>query len=476
MSKKDISLNYFNLLITLLLIGQFLSSQSLDNKRINGYKPIWFELNQKFDFGDKYSGALGTYTAKHRPIAIYAPVVNKTFFVYGGTKSSNSRHLLCMIGEFDHESGSVSKPVVVCDKLGVNDPHDNPSLLIDKNGFIWVFVSGRGRKRFGHKYKSVSPYNINKFEKLTEEEMTYPQPLLVETGLFNFFTKYTGVRELYFERTDKSGKWSNDILLASIPENNGEKSGHYQISAQYNGQKIGTFFNRHPKGVVDKRTDLYYIESNDFGDTWFTVDKKIVKIPLTDINSPSRLKNYSVLKKNIYLKDMLFDNDGNPICLYIKSNGHKPGPESAPYEWILSRWDGLNWITTKVTTSDHNYDMGSLWVDRNEFKVVAPVGDAPQNWGVGGEIEIWYSKNKGTTWIKERILTESSHYNHSYVRKVKGGQSPFNFLWADGHPHKFGKSQLWFGDFNGNVYRLPYKMNDDIEKPKKIVFGNRMTK
>ena len=119
----------------------------LNNTRGKGYRGIWFELKQVYEFGDKYSGGLGTYTAKHVPLAIYAPEVKKTFFVYGGTTRAEERHLLCMIGEYDHRKGQVSPPVVVCDKTGVNDPHDNPSLLIDDKGYLWVFVSGSNRFR-----------------------------------------------------------------------------------------------------------------------------------------------------------------------------------------------------------------------------------------------------------------------------------------------------------------------------------------
>ena len=51
---------------------------------MDGYRGIWFTLGQMYDYGDKYSGGLGTYTAKHKPLAIYAPAIQKTFFVYGG--------------------------------------------------------------------------------------------------------------------------------------------------------------------------------------------------------------------------------------------------------------------------------------------------------------------------------------------------------------------------------------------------------
>ena len=75
-------------LFFLLIFGKASIAHSIENKKISGYRPIWFELNQKYEYGDKYSGALGTYTAKHRPLAIYSKVVNKIFFVYGGTKNN----------------------------------------------------------------------------------------------------------------------------------------------------------------------------------------------------------------------------------------------------------------------------------------------------------------------------------------------------------------------------------------------------
>ena len=368
----------FLIIILMVMVG---TGQSLENKRMAGYRPIWFELNQKYEYGDKYSGALGTYTAKHHPLAIYSETVDKTFFVYGGTKSPESKYLLCMIGEYDHSSGLISKPLVVCDKMGVDDPHDNPSILIDDQGYIWVFVSGRGRVRMGFKYKSKKPFRIDGFEKITTQEMTYPQPKKMGSNFFNFFTKYTGVRQLYIEKSKNGIQWSDNELLAAIPEQKNEKSGHYQISAQYQEKKIGTFFNRHPNGIVDQRTDLYYIESIDLGETWNAADQQPISIPVTEKNSPSRVEDYASLKKNIYLKDMVFDSKGRPICLYIRSNGHKPGPLSQPYEWCITKWNGSQWTTHTITSSDHNYDMGSLLFFKEDLYLVAPTAIGPQKMG-----------------------------------------------------------------------------------------------
>ena len=145
--------------------------------KVNGYRGIWFTLGQ-FDskYGDKYSGGLGTYTAKHVPLAVYAAQVNKTFFVYGGTTRAGERHLLAMVSYYDHARGAVPRPTIVHDKQTVDDPHDNPSIALDEEGYVWVFVSGRGRARPGFKYRSVEPFDIDAFELIAEEEFTYPQP------------------------------------------------------------------------------------------------------------------------------------------------------------------------------------------------------------------------------------------------------------------------------------------------------------
>ncbi len=99
-------------------------------KQLDGYRGIWFELGQVSEYGDKYSGGLGTYTAKHTPLAIYAEEVNKTFFVYGGTTGEREKYLLCMIGVFDHATNTVSKPSIVYDKRGVDDPMTIPACLL----------------------------------------------------------------------------------------------------------------------------------------------------------------------------------------------------------------------------------------------------------------------------------------------------------------------------------------------------------
>lgn len=453
-----------SLIPLLLLLASFTGfAQSAEKRRpltgetADGYRGIWFTLGQKLPYGDKYSGGLGTYTANHVPMAVYAPEVKKTFFTYGGT-IKGKRHLLIMAGYYDHRKNEVPRPTIVHDKVTVNDPHDNGSIQIDSQGHIWIFVSGRGRSRPGFKYRSVKPYDISEFQFISEEEFTYPQPWPIEgQGFLHLFTKYTAGRELYWETSPDGIHWSEDRKLAGI-------QGHYQTSRAY-GNKVVTFFNRHPGHSVDKRTDLYYLQTTDMGRTWATADGTPVSVPLTNAHNPALVFEYSAEGRLMYTMDVNFDKRGNPILLYIVSRGFEPGPESGPREWTIAHWNGTQWNTNVITRSGHNYDVGSLYVDGNEWIVYGPTESGPQRWGTGGEIAIWTSRDEGKTWKKKKQVTQNSQFNHTYVRRPVAAKDPFYAFWADGDPDQVSVSRLYFGDSKGRYWQLPYDMEGDFAKP-----------
>lgn len=431
--------------------------------RIEGYRGIWFTLGEFTEMGDKYSGGLGTYTANHNPMAVYAPAVDKTFFVYGGTPNGE-RALLCLIGSYDHKTGRVSRPVLVHDKRPVDDPHDNPSVNITPDGHIWVFVSGRARARPGFIYRSVKPYDHSKFELLDTREITYPQPWYVEgQGFLHLFTKYTKGRELYFATSPDGRTWSPDTKLAGM-------GGHYQTSGQ-RGNKIGSFFNYHPGGVVNKRTNLYYAQTTDFGKTWTKADGTPLKLPLSEVQNEALVVDYAAKGQLMYTCDLAFDNAGDPILLYVLSRDHKPGPSGGDREWTVAHWKGGKWNFSTVTTSDHNYDMGSLYVMKDEWLIIAPTDTGPQKWGTGGEMVMWASRDEGKTWTRRQSVTHDSEYNHAYARRPRDARDPFFSYWADGNPDKQSPSRLYFSDSTGkNVFRLPYTFPKDADTalPEKV--------
>lgn len=446
------------------LLGGFAAGASLaaadltPAPRADGYRGIWFTLGQRSEHGDKYSGGLGTYTSSHHPLAVYAAAVEKTFFVYGGSLRGE-RSLACFIGAYDHRTGRVERPVVVHDKHPVDDPHDNPSLAIAPDGHLWVFVSGRARVRPGFIYRSAAPHDFARFERVAEETFTYPQVWPVPgRGFVKLLTRYTKGRELYWETSADGRAWSETRKLAGF-------GGHYQTSGVHGGT-VSTFFNWHPDGSVDRRTNLYFARTADFGATWTAVDGRPLSLPLTATDNPALVADYAARGRLLYTCDLNFDARGNPILLYVLARGHQPGPASGPREWTVAHWTGAAWRFSTITTSDHNYDMGSLYVAGDEWRVIAPTDPGPQPWGTGGEMVLWVSRDEGRTWERRRTITQGSEFNHSYARRPIGARDPFFAFWADGNPDRFSPSRMYFTDSTGTrVWRLPYTMTGDSAEP-----------
>lgn len=435
----------------------------INSEKADGYKGIWFTLGQFLEHGDKYSGGLGTYTAKHVPLAVYAPEVNKTFFVYGGTRKGDERYLLCMASFYDHATGTVPRPTIVHDKEGVNDPHDNPSISLTKDGHVWVFVSGRGRKRPGFIYRSTEPYSVDAFERVRECEMTYPQPWHIkDKGFLLCFTKYTKGRELYWTTSNDGHTWAEDQKLAGM-------GGHYQTSREKDGRII-TAFNYHPGGNVDKRTNLYYAETSDLGATWKNAAGETLTTPLETTQNPALVRDYAAEGRLVYMKDINFDAEGRPVILIITSGGYAPGPESDPRIWTIVHWNGTAWDFHEVTQSDHNYDMGSLYIEADgTWRIIGPTEPGPQPMGTGGEMALWTSCNNGVTWKKAKNITSNSTYNHAYARRPVNAHPDFYAFWADGNPEEFSPSHLYFTNRECDaVWMLPYSMTEDTMPPKEI--------
>jgi hypothetical protein len=434
-------------------------------ERADGYRGIWFTLGQLSKHGDKYSGGLGTYTANHNPMAVYSPAADRTFFTYGGT-IKGQRHLLIMASYYDHKTGQVPRPTIVLDKQGVDDPHDNGSINLDDQGYVWIFVSGRAKLRPGSKYRSKEPLSVAAFDRVSEKEMTYPQPWFVPgRGWFHLFTKYTRGRELYWETSSDGITWSPESKLAGM-------GGHYQVSAasvRNGAATIASFFNYHPGGNVDRRTNLYYVQTEDFGKAWTTVDGQRLELPLSDVKNPALVIDYAAQNTLMYTCDLNFDRAGRPLLLHVTSRGAEPGPENDPRALCLTRWDGHAWQTGPIAPTDHNYDMGSLWVSDASWTVIAPTLPGPRPYGGGGEMCLWSSSDQGMSWTLGRQITRSSPLNHNYARRPRNARDPVFAFWADGDPARFSESRLYFCDSSGgHVRQLPYDMEGTFATPVEI--------
>jgi len=448
------------------------------NPTIDGFHGIWYaDMVEDSEYGYVYySGGMGTYTAKHIPLAYYAPEVDKTFFCYGGT-DGKSDGLLQMAAWYDHKRGVASRPTIVVDKH-TEDAHDNAALMLDGDGYVWIFAASHGQARPSQIYRSEEPYSTAAFKPVYEGNFSYPQPWYIPGRGFLFLhTRYIDGRHLYVMTSPDGYTWSEPRPLSLIEQ------GQYQISWS-TGEKVCTAFNMHPdagagnwddpekaganhtKSGANSRSNLYYMETTDMGETWRTASGETLAIPIPNRDNPALVHNYLHEGLLVYVKDMAFDSDGHPVILYVTSRGPESGPENAPRTWHTAAWDGREWRIGEITTSDNNYDMGSLYIGENgEWSVIAPTIDGPQAYNSGGEVALWESEDRGDTW-RTKALTRVSEYNHSYVRKPVNADDGFYAFWVDGHGRIPSPSRLFFYDRrNDRVYRLPEHMKGDTAPP-----------
>lgn len=344
----------------LMILGCIaLNSQTPSLPKDDGYRGIWY-CNQPSndEYKHKYSGGCATYPQQHVPIAYYSKEANKTFFCYGGTVKGKNE-LLHMVSYYDHATGMVPRPTVLLNKR-TDDAH--------------------GTSRPAYIHRSKKPYSVDDFERVLTTNFSYGQPWhLPGKGFLFLHTRYAGGRKLFWMTSADGVTWNEPRPLAQM------EMGHYQISGR-DGGRVATVFNVHPRPVgLNARTNLYYLETRDRGKTWTTVDGKRVTTPLTEVQTPALVHDYQAEQLLVYLKDLQFDKQGRPIILFLTSRGYAAGPANDPRTWRTARWTGSTWDIRPFTTSDHNYDFGSLYVEADgTWRIIAPTEPGPQPYGAGG--------------------------------------------------------------------------------------------
>ncbi len=442
-----------------------LSGEETKFLKDDGYYGIWYfnqPSNDEYKF--KYSGGLATYPQQMNSFAYYSKEVNKTFFCYGGTThdGSGKRSLLHMVSYYDHSTGMVPKPTILLNKK-TRDAHDNPIIMLDDKGYVWIFSNSHGTARPSFIHKSKNPYDVNDFVLISTTNFSYGNIWhFPEKGFLFLHTLYSKGRGLFWTTSSDGIKWSEAKKLSFFG------MGHYQIS-WFHDKRVGTAFNYHPEPVgLNARTNLYYLQTDDMGNTWKNVKGEKVLTPLTTEQNPTLVHDYRAEGLLVYLKNMQFDNDEQPVIFYLTSKGYASGPQNNPRILRTARWTGSDWEIRDATTTDNNYDYGPLYIEPDgTWRIIAPTESGPQPYNPGGEVVMWTSGDKGKTWTRTKQLTKDSIRNHTYVRIPVNAHPAFYAIWADGNAREESESFIYFTNKTGDhVWQLPTNMKSDFEKPK----------
>jgi len=394
-----------------------------------------------------YGGAHATYCAWTRPMAVYAPAADKTFFVFGNADNSPT------IGLYDHKMKKLGHAVVVGSNPDM-DAHKNPHILIDEQGYIYVFY--RSHCTPTYLAKSANPYDISEWVDMgvVVQRSSYPQPWQLKSN--EIFVLYRGggthdATESAVRSTDGGKSWSEPMAIVATPP----KNGCYAVSIAEHGaypRKVHLAWSV-TRGKWWQRYHVFYAHSDDGGTTWKKSDGSVCELPITEPVSEVVFRS-DVPDRGVWLKDIQLDSNGYPYILFVDAN-------TLTYEciWRIAKCVAGKWSLHTVAKSDHMYDGGALVMFADDdIRVYAPTTPS-QPYQDGGEIEEWQSTDGGITWTNTKHLTSGSKYSHNHVKAVSNGASDFRVFWnygdANNSPETRQVELYWYGE----TMALPKKMD-----------------
>jgi len=366
-------------------------------------------------------------------MAVYAPEVNRTFFVFG------DQHNRPCIAFFDHGAGEFSTPLA----LGKNpdgNAHRNPTLLINEDGLLYVFYGYVGANQPLHVLRSVGPYDIANWvrrEDLAPSGASYPQPWQLESGKITVVYRVT--RGWCCRTTGDGGRsWSEPTIIIQFSDYE-FLSTAYAMTVAENGSfprrihltwsKLGggSSEEQRTKPLWARRYDVYYACSDDGGDTWRRSDGTALRLPISEADAE---KVYESGEHGVWLKDIQLDSAANPCILFIDAD-----TRTYASTWKFARSANGAWSLSDIATSDHMYDGGAILLSSaDDFRMYGPTKTV-QEYCDGGEIVEWRSSDQGKTWHAAAQLTTASRYSHNHVKAVRNrqqGDGRFRLFWSYG--------------------------------------------
>ncbi len=397
----------------------------------SAFRGVWYACGTANTLPDQkyvYTGGKGFYSTWHRPMAVYARPVNRTFFVFGDPQNRPC------IASYDHAARRFSKPVA----LGRNpdrNAHRNPTLLIDERGHLFVFRGYNGMPTFVQ--RSRKPYDLGAWDERTcvetDKRASYPQPWQLRKG--EIFVSYRHPPGWSCRiTTDDANSWQPTVNLidfgrGQIYAATTAETGDYprRIHIAWSRLGGGTPREVETKHLWARRYNVYYARSDDGGRTWRRSDGRAYTLPIDEAQAE---KIYDCGTHGVWLKDIQLDLQGRPIVLFVEA-------DVATYrsQWKVARHDGKRWRLGDVAVSDHMYDGGALVVlADDDLRVYAPTTPTQPRRN-GGEIEQWRSTDGGLTWRNALHVTTGSRYSHNHVKGVlnhRDGPGGLRVLWSYG--------------------------------------------
>jgi hypothetical protein len=377
------------------------------------------------------------------------------------------------VGFYDHGNKKIDS-YVIYDGLEIDD-HNNPSILIDHEGYLHLFFTAHLQNEKPIYYiKSSIPEDISswedlkllylndkeKYPKAVNFNHTYTNPIQLKSENNKIFLFWRGVNisPTYSISTDNGSNWvSGDLLF--LPDGiMGKKTPYTKVYSNGESKIHFTFTDSHPLNSDKNQLYYTYYENGNFYKANGKKIKGINQLPL----KPSELDLvYISDSEKVWNWDIAEDNNGNPVLGFVTFEGI----ENHIYNYSLIEDD--KWVNRKLINSgnwfpeDQNpdtqpepYYSGGMTINHTNPNILYL---SIKKEGIF-EIEKWTTKNKGLTWIKKEITKNSKKNNvRPYAIKNIPPSNDMQLLWLQIEQYvyyssQFPKTDITFNDrYNSSI-------------------------
>jgi hypothetical protein len=379
----------------------------------------------------------GAISAIHGLIAPQAWHWNgKTYVVYQGV--NNAPQITYYEHKADH--GGQWGPIIKIGKnpLGDLDTHGAPSMIIDKQGYIYVFFGSHGGDQIYMRTKR--PEDITEWIAMppVSGEMTYPCPTLLEDNSIVLIGRAGGHVSPWVEMvgTDNGRNWSQqrnildfrpDGVYGTVKPGVDGQTIHFTFSIQkkvdLQNRAVEDSVIGKPNNwwttVWDERNDCYYMWRDQQG-KWRNIKGEELTLPVT-LNSAR--EKCTVFQANWphhgQMGVMGIYSDNTPGIVFLdgvlpkdKIDWHA---DKVDYTYKYARWDGKSWVISDITTTDSMWDLGPAIFPNTDDSIevyliaggsVTVEGERTTNGRWGGDLQKWKSSDHGKSWVKvEDVIT-----------------------------------------------------------------------
>lgn len=337
------------------------------------------------------------------------PLHNRTYIAYADVDSD------AMITYYDHDTREIGTPVNIGVSIPPNDPHANPHMVIDADGYVYVFWGTHSSNQ--QMRRTLIPEDITQWEvtKVLTGRFTYHQIFFINSTMYWFYRNQWGGQWVFRTSTDyRTGDWtwSEEHIVIDEP---GTQVPYPQFVL---GNETPTPYIHVAWNVYDGTLwrDVYYAYSDDLGVSWKKRDGTPLPLPLSQ-NNADVVYLFDFIHG--WVNDVQLTPQHQPVIMFFEADDG-----SVPYKIKIARYENGQWVQRLVTdTPVSRYNLPVMRMEPNgDMKMFLTVGGDPggnQPGVYGGEVQEYSSTDNGDTWQKVRDITANSPFVNYFIVVAK---------------------------------------------------------